>query len=92
MEKKRLNIVVYGRVQGVGFRFFAQDVACDLELTGWVRNRPDGNVEVEVQGEKENCDLFCSRLREGPSLSHVTNLTITSMPFVDKEDVFVITH
>jgi acylphosphatase len=52
MAVKRLSITVTGRVQGVGFRFYAEDVANNLGLDGWVRNSPERTVECEVQGEE----------------------------------------
>lgn len=47
----RKHIYFYGRVQGVGFRWRAMQIAKDLHLTGWVRNMYNGNVEMEVQGD-----------------------------------------
>ena len=47
----RKHILVYGRVQGVGFRYRASHAARSFGLTGWVRNNPDGTVEMELQGE-----------------------------------------
>ena len=54
--KIRKHIVFYGRVQGVGFRYYAVNKANQLGLTGWVKNLPDGTVELEVQGEKPLID------------------------------------
>lgn len=54
--KIRKHIVFYGRVQGVGFRYYAVNKANQLGLTGWVKNLPDGTVEMEVQGEKPLID------------------------------------
>ena len=68
----RLSFVVIGRVQGVGFRWFVVENAERLGVTGWVRNRDDGAVEGEAQGE----DLtdFLAALKTGPSLSQVARL------------------
>ena len=52
----RRHLTVRGRVQGVGFRCFAQETAESLGLTGWVRNREDGAVEAEAQGTVEVID------------------------------------
>lgn len=54
--KIRKHIVFYGRVQGVGFRYYAVNKANQLGLTGWVKNLPDGTVEMEVQGEEPLID------------------------------------
>lgn len=47
----RRHIIFYGRVQGVGFRFYSVSKARQLGMTGWVKNRYDGSVEMEAQGE-----------------------------------------
>jgi acylphosphatase len=62
---------IQGRVQGVGFRFFAQDAAQELGLAGWVRNLPDGSVEAYAEGRKEALEAWISRLRLGPPLSRI---------------------
>lgn len=58
-EKKtkiRKHIIFYGRVQGVGFRYYAVQKANQLGLTGWVKNLYDGSVEMEVEGQEELID------------------------------------
>ena len=52
-EKVRKHIIFYGRVQGVGFRYYSVYKSRQLGLTGWVRNLYDGTVEMEVQGEQQ---------------------------------------
>lgn len=60
----RRHIYFSGRVQGVGFRFQASWAAKQLGLTGWVRNLPDGRVEMEVQGEPFEVDKMIELLQE----------------------------
>lgn len=55
-EKVRKHIFFYGRVQGVGFRYYAVQKANQLGLTGWVKNLYDGSVEMEVEGQEELTD------------------------------------
>ena len=55
-EKVRKHIFFYGRVQGVGFRYYAVQKANQLGLTGWVKNLYDGSVEMEVEGQEELID------------------------------------
>ena len=55
-EKVRKHIFFYGRVQGVGFRYYAVQKANQLGLTGWVKNLYDGSVEMEVEGQEEVID------------------------------------
>ncbi|MDD5657817.1 MAG: acylphosphatase [Elusimicrobia bacterium] len=62
----RSRFVVSGRVQGVGFRWFVQDLGRSLGLRGWVRNRPDGKVEAEAEGRRASLALFARELRGGP--------------------------
>lgn len=75
MDIGRRRIVVRGRVQGVGFRWFVEDVANGLGLSGWVRNLPDGrSVEALVEGPSAALDRFAARMRQGPPGSHVGEL------------------
>lgn len=62
---------IHGRVQGVGFRHFTQGVAENLGLTGWVRNLPDGTVEVFACGERQTLERFMQSLKAGPVGSRV---------------------
>ena len=55
-DKVRKHIFFYGRVQGVGFRYYSVNKARQLGLTGWVRNLYDGSVEMEVQGPERVID------------------------------------
>jgi acylphosphatase len=74
LEIARLHAVVEGRVQGVGFRSFVQDVADALALTGWVRNRYDGCVEVLAEGDRQTLQKLETALYRGPRASYVTNV------------------
>lgn len=80
MAVKRLAITVTGRVQGVGFRYFAKDAADSLGIAGWVRNNFDRAVECEAQGEEQDLDRFVSRLREGPPMSRVKDVAVNEVP------------
>jgi acylphosphatase len=71
---RRLHAYVSGRVQGVGFRFFVVDVAHRLGLTGWVRNLPDGRVEVVAEGKEERLWQCLELLRQGPRLAFVSEV------------------
>jgi acylphosphatase len=70
-----LNLVVSGRVQGVGFRYFALHRARDRGVSGWVKNRYDGKVEVEAEGARAPLELFLADIRKGPSSSHVSHVS-----------------
>jgi acylphosphatase len=65
------NLVVHGRVQGVGFRYFVQRAAQRLGLGGWVRNLSDGTVEIEVEGDEAAVADLLREVRTGPPFSRV---------------------
>jgi acylphosphatase len=67
----RFRAIVSGRVQGVGYRASAAHEARQLGLDGWVRNRPDGTVEVDAQGDKTTLEAFLVYLRRGPAGARV---------------------
>jgi acylphosphatase len=72
--KKAARFFVTGRVQGVGFRFFAQAEAERLSLSGYVRNLRDGRVEAYAIGSPEQLAQFRARLEKGPRLSIVRSV------------------
>jgi acylphosphatase len=72
----RVRVFISGRVQGVAYRFYAEKYAGRLGITGWVRNLPDGRVEVLADGSGESIDIFLERLREGPRLATVENFDV----------------
>lgn len=74
MIAKRIR--VYGLVQGVGFRWFTCREANLLGITGWVRNRFDGSVEIQAQGSEEAVNTLASWARHGPSSARVTQTEV----------------
>ena len=70
------RVRVSGRVQGVGFRFFAERAAREAGVKGWVRNLPDGTVESAVEGAEDAVDRYLALLREGPRMGRVTELRV----------------
>ena len=89
-ERVRKQAVVVGRVQGVGFRWYARERATSLELTGWVRNLPDGSVEVRFQGERGAVAEMAEWLHRGPVAARVREVRISDEPLLDYEDTFEI--
>ena len=73
-EFVRIHIMIEGRVQGVGFRFFAKEHALKLGLSGWVRNTFEGNVEAQAEGSKQNIDIWISHLQNGPHSAYVIHI------------------
>jgi acylphosphatase len=74
------RFLVSGRVTGVGFRFFAQDVARREGVTGVVRNLADGRVEAVAEGDAESMTRFEAALRRGPSHARVEQVEIDALP------------
>ncbi len=68
---KRLNITVYGRVQGIGFRYSALHAAQRLGVKGFVKNCYDGTVYLEAEGDDEPVESFLEWCKKGPSLARV---------------------
>lgn len=76
----RLHATVKGRVQGVGFRNFVQENAQRLGLTGWVRNRWNGDVEVTAEGEREALGRLLNALHRGPRSAYVSTINSEWQP------------
>jgi len=72
----RLHVKIHGRVQGVGFRWFAREEARRLGLSGWVTNRPGGEVEVEAGGEALSLDRLRCALEVGPPGAQVEHVEL----------------
>jgi acylphosphatase len=68
--------VITGRVQGVGFRFFAQDAAEREGVHGWIRNLPDGSVEAMIEGEQDAVDRVEAALTRGPRSARVDRVHV----------------
>jgi acylphosphatase len=72
----RVHLVASGRVQGVWFRGAMQREASHLGVAGWVRNRDDGSVEAEAEGEPAAVEALVAWARRGPSGAHVRDLAV----------------
>lgn len=86
----RAHVLVRGRVQGVAYRAFAQHHAMRLELHGWVRNLPDGQVESEVEGARAAVDAFLTSLRQGPPLARVEEVRVNWITVMNDLEEFCI--
>ncbi|MDH5782196.1 MAG: acylphosphatase [Candidatus Bathyarchaeota archaeon] len=75
--KVRAHVYVSGRVQAVFFRSETQDEAVRHDVTGWVRNLPDGRVEAVFEGEKENVGKLIEFCRRGPPGARVANVEVS---------------
>lgn len=86
-NKIRKHIIFYGRVQGVGFRYYSVNKARQLGLTGWVKNLYDGSVEMEVQGEESKIDELILFM-EKRQYVHIENFYAKSMPLETEYDFY----
>jgi len=78
---KTIRLTVKGKVQGVYFRAYAKNKASELGITGWVKNLPDENVEIEATATDDLLQQFINWCREGPSRAIVNDLIIEELPY-----------
>lgn len=71
---KRAHLFVEGKVQGVGFRYFTQTNARDMDINGWVKNLPDSRVEAVFEGPEVKVESMIERCKEGPRAARVDSL------------------
>lgn len=88
-ENKRLKIRITGRVQGVGYRFFAQRSACTLGIKGYVENEADGSVVIEAEGSPAQLAQFLSSVERGPQWAHVQEVDKEELPVKNDEQFTV---
>ena len=89
---KRHHLIVEGRVQGVGFRYFTQKLAQQFGLVGWVRNLPDGTVEVEAEGEDQLFEPFLHALKTKNRFAKVNHIQRRLKEETTSERSFDIKH
>jgi acylphosphatase len=81
---------IHGRVQGVGYRYFAQRIALRLGVRGWVRNLPNGDVEIYAEADSAVLSSFREELVRGPSSSAVDEVTEKPAAMTDRFSSFEI--
>ncbi|MBI4435951.1 MAG: acylphosphatase [Candidatus Omnitrophica bacterium] len=75
-QHKRIRVFYTGRVQGVGFRFTTEQIALSLGITGWVKNLPDGKVEVVAEGEEARLVSFLEKIKNGPMKPYLRGVEV----------------
>ena len=80
-EYTRAEIIVRGIVQGVSYRYFTVRNAEPLGLSGFVKNLPDGSVEVVAEGERKNILALIELLRDGPRAARVSGMSVRWLPY-----------
>ncbi|MFH1278747.1 MAG: acylphosphatase [Candidatus Eisenbacteria bacterium] len=91
-ENVRIRVFVRGGVQGVSFRYFTRRAASNLGLSGWVRNLPDGGVELEAQGPRKDVESLLEEVRTGPPAAEVEGTDVEPIPLQDGESGFGIRY
>jgi len=73
---KRVKLIVKGKVQGVGFRYFTLNEAKLLSISGYVKNLSNGNVEIDAEGSVNLLPVFIEKIKQGPSFSYIEEVII----------------
>ncbi|AKN30752.1 acylphosphatase [Clostridium carboxidivorans P7] len=84
----RYFIEVFGRVQGVGFRYFVEYTAKTFGVTGWVKNCEGGSVQMEVQGMNDSVILFIDKVKKGNRFAKVEDITCMEVEPINREKTF----
>ena len=87
---KRYFIIFKGRVQGVGFRWRVLEICNNLHLTGYVRNLENGDVQAQIQGEKEDLDDFFKQIYKPNRFIRIDDYSIRQVPINEKEKKFTV--
>ena len=86
------RFLVSGRVQGVGFRWFVLEAASVENLTGWVRNNPNGDVEIVAEGDAESMERFERAVRRGPAAARVDEVATDILEATGRFATFTTRH
>jgi len=89
---KRFFILFSGRVQGVGFRYTVTHIAYRYNLTGYVRNLDNGNVEVQIQGNDDDIDAFLNDLLREKTYIRIDDYILKKIPVVEAESSFKVRY
>ncbi len=84
--ERAVHLLISGRVQGVFYRYTAQRVALRLNLRGWIKNLPNGQVEAVAVGDPDAVETFVNWCRKGPSGAHVAHLEVEELPVPSSEE------
>ena len=86
------EIDISGRVQGVGYRYFALKKAQEQGVTGWTKNMVDGSVKIIAQGDEPTLKTYVDYLRLGPTLSRVDKISIYKSEITEVFDTFSVKY
>jgi acylphosphatase len=91
MNQVGAEITVRGVVQGVGYRYFCHRHAINLNLTGWVKNDPDGSVFIYAEGDRSAVEALIDELKVGPYSATVSRVNVKWVAYTGNYDNFEIT-
>ncbi|MCX7910938.1 MAG: acylphosphatase [Endomicrobia bacterium] len=87
MNKIAFRLIVYGKVQGIGYRWFVKDVAKEENIYGYVKNKSDGSVEIVVESDDdEKIKKFIERIKKEHPYAFVEKIEISEIPVVSYKD------
>ena len=89
-KNTRVHIFLYGRVQGVAFRYYAKIMADKFIVKGWIKNLPNGEVEIMIEGNKERVTRMIEWCKKGPSMAFVEDINIDWLPYTGQFNRFSI--
>ncbi|MEG0296680.1 MAG: acylphosphatase [Clostridium sp.] len=89
---ERIHLIISGKVQGVGFRYFCQYQSLLNNITGFAKNLDNGAVEIEAQGTSPKLETFLNLILKGNGFSKVEDYKITNLPVENDEKKFKITY
>lgn len=92
MDRKRVRVLISGRVQGVFFRAYTRDTAIQEGLTGWVRNLADGRVEALFEGDADRVDRMVGWCHQGSPGSRVERVEVHPQPYQGELSTFEIRY
>ncbi len=78
---RRVKIIIYGRVQGVGFRYFIKNLADKCKVKGFVRNLPNGSIEIDAEADRNTISDFIEHCKVGTKLSRIDDLIVQNIQF-----------
>ncbi|MDP3441594.1 MAG: acylphosphatase [Ignavibacteria bacterium] len=87
--RKAVILQVYGRVQGVGFRYYTQRKANELGIFGFIQNKGDGSVYIEAEGEEEILNVFVAWCHQGPQWAKVQDIIISDVPALMRNEFII---
>lgn len=92
MPQARVHLFISGRVQGVFYRSFTEEVALSFGLNGWVRNMPDGRVEAVFEGDKASIEQAVRACRQGPPASRVDDIDAKWEEYLGEFEAFSVRY